>query len=108
VDIVEGAAAKTGGDLGPVNGAGGQSSGIITQTGRNTGVAYPYLENRRFGKTKHGREGVHRVRLVQVDVIGAEAVLRNALYVLADNGLTLKFIDCSAKELASTAPKFSP
>jgi hypothetical protein len=79
--------AKTGGDLEPANGAGGQSSGIIAQTDRDTGVAYPHLANRRFGEIKQGREGVHRVRLVQVDVIGAEAVLRNALYVLADNGL---------------------
>ena len=39
VDIVEGVAAMTGGDLEPVNGAGGQSSGIITQTNRDTGVA---------------------------------------------------------------------
>ena len=39
-DIIARVAAMTGGDLEPVNGAGGHSSGIITQTDHDTGVAY--------------------------------------------------------------------
>ena len=50
VGIVEGVAAKTGGDPEPAKGAGGQSNGIITQTNRDTETVAKPADG--FGRVK--------------------------------------------------------